>query len=131
MGAQDATGAIWMLDLSFSHRAKQPRRIISSHGGVVNDIAINEQSELMASVGDLFVRLYKLQYGLLSSDTTELICETQLLAKASTILWRGRRHCLVGHDDGVVRLYAFMNQGSSKRLVVQQAVKPHTKEVTR
>ena len=73
--AQDSKGAIWKLDLSFSHKAKQPVRIKTSHSGVVNSVAVNEISERVASAGDNIIRLYEMSVG---EQKTKLILEASV-----------------------------------------------------
>lgn len=129
--AQDAKGGIWKLDLSFSHKSKKPEAIYTSHAGLVNDFSINETSELIASAGDSFIRIYNLRSQ--ASQISENIGEVELSCPANSLCWRGNRHLLAGHTDGVVRLYAY-NAGSARgsgELTIVQALKPHIDEITK
>lgn len=131
--AQDAKGSVWNLDLSFSHKSKPPKAIYTSHAGLVNDFAINEVSELMASAGDSFILIYNLRQK--ENQNSNIVADCELSYPAHTITWRGKRHLVAGHDDGCLRLYAYnVNSSSSGRdneLIIVQALKPHIDSITK
>lgn len=49
--AQDSNGGIWRLDLSFSHTAQPPERLLSCHAGAIVGCATSPLSYLVATLG--------------------------------------------------------------------------------
>ncbi|XP_022090775.1 cilia- and flagella-associated protein 44-like isoform X2 [Acanthaster planci] len=138
--AQDANGAIWKLDLSFSHTTRDPEKLFSFHAGEITSIDTSPVSQLVASAAlDHTVRVYDY-----ASKTP--LCSTKFNAGSTSMLWvppivdpKGST-LLAGFADGVVRSLTLKRRDNQEgkrtahhqpaALALKQAFKPHTKAVT-
>ncbi|XP_033126041.1 cilia- and flagella-associated protein 44-like [Anneissia japonica] len=141
--AQDANGAIWKLDLSFSHTTKDPERLFSFHSGAINQTVSSTVSQLVATTGaDHTVRVY-------DYSSKKPLCQTRFNAGGSSLLWipeiidpKGRT-ILAGFEDGVVRVLTvskrdpknltpvkWQSQATDAQLLLKQAFKPQSSKVT-
>ncbi|XP_038057956.1 cilia- and flagella-associated protein 44-like isoform X2 [Patiria miniata] len=138
--AQDANGAIWKLDLSFSHTTRDPERLFSFHAGEITSIDTSPVSHLLASTAlDHTVRVFDY-----ASKTP--ICSTKFNAGSTSMLWvpptvdpKGST-ILAGFSDGVVRSLTIKRRDNQEgkrtahhqpaSLALKQAFKPHTLAVT-
>ncbi|CAG2237888.1 CFAP44 [Mytilus edulis] len=79
--AQDASGGIWKLDLSFSHTSPAPEKMFTYHAGAILGCDISPESHLVASTGvDQTVRLF-------DYVQRKQICEKKYASKGSALLW--------------------------------------------
>jgi hypothetical protein len=51
MNFQDANGAIWKLDLSFSFTSQEPDKLMKYHAGQINGCSASPVSDLVATIG--------------------------------------------------------------------------------
>ncbi|XP_057301359.1 cilia- and flagella-associated protein 44-like isoform X2 [Hydractinia symbiolongicarpus] len=138
--AQDASGGIWKLDLSFSHTSQSPDKLFSYHSGNVSTVALSPISHFAATTGqDGTVRLFDF----LSKIP---LCNKKFNFSGCSLLWMPKivdstcSSILVGFADGVVRhLSIAKNTQKSGRkkhnisnvtLHLTQVFKPHIKPVT-
>ncbi|XP_073929246.1 cilia- and flagella-associated protein 44 isoform X2 [Castor canadensis] len=139
--AQDANGAIWKLDLSFSNITQDPECLFSFHTGAIEALAISPVTYLMATTAlDCSVRIY------------DFACQTFLVQMkfkqgGTALTWvpqivsNSGAQIIVGFEDGVVRILELYDPkglavftGRKKildaDLNLKQVFKPHTAEVT-
>ncbi|XP_039600046.1 cilia- and flagella-associated protein 44 isoform X3 [Polypterus senegalus] len=139
--AQDANGAIWKLDLSFSNMTQDPECLFSFHAGNIQGIDVSPSTHLMATTAhDRSVRIYDYV------DKREVTL-TRFKQGGTFLTWAPRvvnpkgGLITVGFDDGVVRLLevydpkgltlvAGRNSSSDAEIRLKQAFKPHTAAVT-
>ncbi|XP_012883971.1 PREDICTED: cilia- and flagella-associated protein 44 [Dipodomys ordii] len=139
--AQDANGAIWKLDLSFSNITQDPECLFSFHSGPIEAIAVSPVTYLMATTAlDCTVRIY---------DFSSKIFLTQMKFKqgGTTLTWVPQMvsdngaQISVGFEDGVVRIIELYDPkgvtvftGRKKildaEMTLRYVFKPHTAEVT-
>ncbi|XP_007516403.1 cilia- and flagella-associated protein 44 [Erinaceus europaeus] len=139
--AQDASGAIWKLDLSFSNITQDPECLFSFHSGAIEALAVSPLTYLMATTSlDCFVRIY---------DFASQIALTQMKFKqgGTALTWVPQlvsytgAQIIVGFEDGVVRvlelydpkgltLFAGRKKISDAEIHLKRAFKPHTARVT-
>ncbi|XP_051783012.1 cilia- and flagella-associated protein 44 isoform X2 [Erpetoichthys calabaricus] len=139
--AQDANGAIWKLDLSFSNMTQDPECLFSFHAGNIQGVDVSPSTHLMATTAhDRSVRIYDYV------DKREVTL-TRFKQGGTFLTWAPRvvnpkgGLITVGFDDGVVRLLevydpkgltlvAGRNSSSDAEIRLKQAFKPHTAAVT-
>ncbi|XP_058517882.1 cilia- and flagella-associated protein 44 isoform X3 [Ochotona princeps] len=139
--AQDANGAIWKLDLSFSNITQDPECLFSFHSGAVEALAMSPVTYLMATTAlDCSVRIYDF------ASKTPLI-QMKFRQGGTTIAWVPQMvsysgaQIIVGFEDGVVRILELYDPKgltvfSGRKKVVdadihlRQVFKPHTDCVT-
>uniref|UniRef100_A0A8C4RRV9 Cilia- and flagella-associated protein 44 n=1 Tax=Erpetoichthys calabaricus TaxID=27687 RepID=A0A8C4RRV9_ERPCA len=139
--AQDANGAIWKLDLSFSNMTQDPECLFSFHAGNIQGVDVSPSTHLMATTAhDRSVRIYDYV------DKREVTL-TRFKQGGTFLTWAPRvvstseSLITVGFDDGVVRLLevydpkgltlvAGRNSSSDAEIRLKQAFKPHTAAVT-
>ncbi|XP_031219826.1 cilia- and flagella-associated protein 44 isoform X2 [Mastomys coucha] len=139
--AQDANGAIWKLDLSFSNITQDPECLFSFHSGPIEALAVSPLTYLMATTAlDCSVRVY---------DFASKIPLVHMKFKqgGTSLIWAPRTVSLsaaqivVGFQDGVVRILELFDPkgltvfaGRKKildaELHLKYVFKPHTEEVT-
>ncbi|CAH8858209.1 unnamed protein product [Trichobilharzia szidati] len=136
--AQDSDGAIWKLDLSFSHTSLAPELLDEFHANDIVDCVTSPLTYCAATVGlDGKVCIYDIVQ-------KQVIVERRFPSSGSTIIWsppqvdpKGKI-LVVGHQDGVLRLLKFGEnpEEPSKRtkdfalLDLGQALKPHKMAIT-
>ncbi|XP_071957578.1 cilia- and flagella-associated protein 44-like isoform X2 [Antedon mediterranea] len=141
--AQDANGAIWKLDLSFSHTTKDPDQLFSFHSGVITEAVSSGVSHLVATTGDdCTVRVY-------DYSSKSKLCQTRFNSGGTSLLWipdiidpKGRT-ILAGFEDGVVRVLTVSKRDpndttpvkrqsivTNAQLLLKQAFKPQSSKVT-
>ncbi|BHF61247.1 hypothetical protein SprV_0100422000 [Sparganum proliferum] len=135
---QDANGAVWKLDLSFSHTSAAPQKILSYHAGAIVDCDVSPSSYLATTIGaDGSVRVYDL-------PKRSVLVEQRFCAPGSAVIWVPKKidpkskTIVAGFGDGVVRI---LQIGQSKRtddyqqpavvadLELLQVLKPHSDAV--
>ncbi|CAB1452581.1 unnamed protein product [Pleuronectes platessa] len=136
--AQDSCGAIWKLDLSFTHTAKC---LFSFHAGAIQGLDVSPKSHLMATISlDRSVRVFdflsnrELTISRFFQGGTALIWAPPEVSQAGGLL-------VTGFEDGVVRLLELFDpkrlpadarrqHKGDARLNLKQAFKPHNAPVT-
>uniref|UniRef100_A0A803J8E9 Cilia- and flagella-associated protein 44 n=1 Tax=Xenopus tropicalis TaxID=8364 RepID=A0A803J8E9_XENTR len=139
--AQDANGAIWKLDLSFSNITQDPECLFSFHAGNIKALDASPSTYLMATTSlDRSVRIYDFigKYPLV---------EMKFKQGGTSLVWAPRMVnpkgglFAVGFDDGVVRILEVHSSLGSRivagrpgkqeaELNLKQAFKPHRAPVT-
>ncbi|XP_053266653.1 cilia- and flagella-associated protein 44 [Pleuronectes platessa] len=139
--AQDSCGAIWKLDLSFTHTAPDPECLFSFHAGAIQGLDVSPKSHLMATISlDRSVRVFdflsnrELTISRFFQGGTALIWAPPEVSQAGGLL-------VTGFEDGVVRLLELFDpqrlpadarrqHKGDARLNLKQAFKPHNAPVT-
>uniref|UniRef100_A0A672FQA1 Uncharacterized protein n=1 Tax=Salarias fasciatus TaxID=181472 RepID=A0A672FQA1_SALFA len=139
--AQDSGGAIWKIDLSFTHKTLNPECLFSFHGGMIQSLDVSKKSHLMATTSlsrsvKVFDFLHKreLTTANFNQGGTVLLWAPLSVSSSQCLL-------VVGFEDGVVRLMELYNpeklnvasKHSAKeeaKLQLKQAFKPHNAAVT-
>ncbi|KAM9320405.1 cilia- and flagella-associated protein 44 [Gastrophryne carolinensis] len=139
--AQDASGGIWKLDLSFSNITQDPERLFSFHSGKIKALDASPSTYLMATTSlDRSVRIYDF------IGKSPLV-EMTFKQGGTSLIWAPRMVnpkgglFAVGFEDGVVRILEVSNASGMRRLAgrrraedaamtLKQAFKPHTAAVT-
>ncbi|XP_045641123.1 cilia- and flagella-associated protein 44 isoform X3 [Ursus americanus] len=139
--AQDASGAIWKLDLSFSNITQDPDCLFSFHSGAVEALAVSPLTYLMATTAlDCSVRIYDF-----ASKTP--LAQMKFKQGGTALAWVPRlvsytgAQIIVGFEDGVVRIlelydpkgltvFAGRKKISDADINLRQVFKPHTARVT-
>ncbi|CAH8582329.1 unnamed protein product [Schistosoma rodhaini] len=136
--AQDADGAIWKLDLSFSHTSLAPECLEEFHANDIADCVTSPSTYCAATVGlDGKVFIYDIVQ-------QKVLVSRRFPSGGSSIIWsppqvdpKGKI-LIVGHQDGVLRVIKFGENPEelTKRtkqfalLDLGQAIKPHTSAIT-
>ncbi|XP_076974479.1 cilia- and flagella-associated protein 44 isoform X2 [Tamandua tetradactyla] len=139
--AQDANGAIWKLDLSFSNITQDPECLFSFHSGAVQALAVSPLTYLLATTAlDCSVRIY--DFG---SKTP--LAQMKFKQGGTALTWVPRlvnntgAQIIVGFEDGVVRIlelydpkgitvFAGRNKILDADIQLKRVFKPHTASVT-
>ncbi|XP_061887395.1 cilia- and flagella-associated protein 44-like [Entelurus aequoreus] len=135
--AQDSTGAIWKLDLSFKYTTPDPECLFSFHSGPIKGLDVSKQSHLMATTAlDRSVRVFDFL------AKTELTC-SRFSQGGTALHWappsvnQTGGLLVTGFEDGVVRLLELFDpagmhssRGDEAQLRLRQAFKPHNASVT-
>uniref|UniRef100_H0X5H9 Cilia- and flagella-associated protein 44 n=1 Tax=Otolemur garnettii TaxID=30611 RepID=H0X5H9_OTOGA len=139
--AQDANGAIWKLDLSFSNITQDPECLFSFHAGAIEALAVSPITYLMATTAlDHSVRIYDfagktpLAQMKFKQGGTALTWVPQLVSYTGAQI-------SVGFEDGVVRILEIYNPkglavfAGRKKILgadlhLKHVFKPHTASVT-
>ncbi|XP_063486095.1 cilia- and flagella-associated protein 44 isoform X3 [Symphalangus syndactylus] len=139
--AQDASGAIWKLDLSFSNITQDPECLFSFHSGAIEAVAVSPLTYLMATTGlDCSVRIYDF-----ASKTP--LAQMKFKQGGTALVWVPRMvnftgaQIIVGFEDGVVRILELYDPkgltifAGRKKILdadiqLKQVFKPHTACVT-
>ncbi|XP_045922375.1 cilia- and flagella-associated protein 44 isoform X1 [Micropterus dolomieu] len=139
--AQDSSGAIWKLDLSFTNTTPDPECLFSFHAGAIQGLDVSRKSHLMATVAlDRSVKVFdflakrELTTSRFNQGGTALSWAPPLVNQTGGLL-------VTGFEDGVVRLLELYDpqrlhlvtgrrpKGDAK-LRLKQAFKPHNAPVT-
>ncbi|XP_021120846.1 cilia- and flagella-associated protein 44 [Heterocephalus glaber] len=139
--AQDASGAIWKLDLSFSNITQDPECLFSFHCGAIEALAVSPVTYLMATTAlDCSVRIYDF------ASKTPLV-QMKFKQGGTALTWVPRivnysgAQIIIGFEDGVVRILELYDPkgltlftGRKKILdadiYFKQVFKPHNAQVT-
>ncbi|XP_048201777.1 cilia- and flagella-associated protein 44 [Perognathus longimembris pacificus] len=139
--AQDANGAIWKLDLSFSNITQDPECLFSFHSGPIEALAVSPITYLLATTAlDCTVRIYDF-----SSKT--FLTQMKFKQGGTALTWVPRMisfsgsQISVGFEDGVVRIlelydpkgvtvFAGRKKIVDAEMTLRHVFKPHTAEVT-
>uniref|UniRef100_A0AAV2IT09 Uncharacterized protein n=1 Tax=Knipowitschia caucasica TaxID=637954 RepID=A0AAV2IT09_KNICA len=141
--AQDAMGAIWKLDLSFTHTTPDPECVLQFHCGAIQGLDVSCYSLMASTALDRSVKVFDF---LSNKELTSFHFNT----RGTTLCWappqveQGRGLLVVGFDDGVVRLLdvydpqrlhavpAVLGQShkGAAELRLRQALKAHSQRVT-
>ncbi|XP_060226448.1 cilia- and flagella-associated protein 44 [Meriones unguiculatus] len=139
--AQDASGAIWKLDLSFSNITQDPECLFSFHSGPIEALAISPLTYIMATTAlDCSVRIYDF-----ASKT--LLIQMKFKQGGTSLAWVPQSvsfsasQIIIGFEDGVVRIlelydpkgltiFAGRKKVLDAELQLKYVFKPHTAEVT-
>ncbi|XP_066455410.1 cilia- and flagella-associated protein 44 isoform X2 [Eleutherodactylus coqui] len=139
--AQDASGGIWKLDLSFSNITQDPECIFSFHSGKINALDVSPSTFIMATTSlDRSLRIYDF-VGMAP------LVDMKFKQGGTALTWAPRMVnpkgglFAMGFEDGVVRILEVYN-ATGMRLVMgrsgtqdaainlRQAFKPHNAPVT-
>ncbi|XP_069562406.1 cilia- and flagella-associated protein 44 [Brachyistius frenatus] len=139
--AQDSSGAIWKLDLSFTNTTPDPECLFSFHAGAIRGLDVSKNSHLMATTAqDCSVKVFdflakrELTSSYFNQGGTALSWAPPLVTQSGGLL-------VTGFEDGVVRLLELYDlQGlhvvsgwsptGDAKLRLKQAFKPHNAPVT-
>ncbi|XP_069491898.1 cilia- and flagella-associated protein 44 isoform X2 [Ambystoma mexicanum] len=139
--AQDAYGAIWKLDLSFSNITQDPECLFSFHSGKIEGLDASPSTHLVATTAlDHSVCIHDIL------GKSQLV-EMKFKQGGTTLIWAPRMvnpkggMFAVGFDDGVVRILEVYNPTGLKivagrtntgdaEMRLKQAFKPHVAPVT-
>ncbi|XP_028640041.1 cilia- and flagella-associated protein 44-like, partial [Grammomys surdaster] len=139
--AQDANGAIWKLDLSFSNITQDPECLFSFHSGPIAALDVSPLTYLMATTAlDCSVRVYDFA-------SKNPLVHMRFKQGGTSLIWAPRSvsisasQIVVGFQDGVVRILELFDPkgltvfaGRKKildaELHLKYVFKPHTEEVT-
>uniref|UniRef100_A0A3Q1BTX5 Uncharacterized protein n=1 Tax=Amphiprion ocellaris TaxID=80972 RepID=A0A3Q1BTX5_AMPOC len=138
--AQDSSGAIWKLDLSFTNTSPDPECLFSFHSGSIQGLDVSKKSHLMATTTlDRSVRVFdfvskrEVTSSRFNQGGTALRWAPPLVNQTGGLL-------AAGFEDGVVRLLELCaaqrlhisdrNPEGDSKLRLKQAFKPHNAPVT-
>nr|XP_026648671.1 cilia- and flagella-associated protein 44 isoform X4 [Zonotrichia albicollis] len=138
--AQDTSGSIWKLDLTFSNMSHDPERVCTFHSGGIEAIGVSPFTCLMATTAlDRTVRIYDFS----SNSQLSVIKFKQggtALAWAPSIVSPEGGLIAVGFEDGVVRMIEVYDptllpghEGQANEIAeinLKQVFKPHAAAVT-
>ncbi|XP_036602238.1 cilia- and flagella-associated protein 44 [Trichosurus vulpecula] len=139
--AQDANGAIWKLDLSFSNITQDPKCLYSFHTGPITAMVVSPFTYLMATTShDCSVRIFDFAAKRYLTHMNFREGGTALIWAPRVVSYRGGL-LIVGFEDGVIRLlelfdprgliiFAGRRKVKEAQLRLRQALKPHTAAVT-
>nr|XP_020862787.1 cilia- and flagella-associated protein 44 isoform X2 [Phascolarctos cinereus] len=139
--AQDANGAIWKLDLSFSNITQDPKCLFSFHTGPITAMAVSPFTYLMATTShDCSVRIFDFAAKLFLTQMDFKEGGTALTWAPRVVSYRGGL-LVAGFEDGVIRIlelfdpkglvvFAGRRKVMAAQLHLKQAIKPHTAAVT-
>ncbi|CAJ1071125.1 cilia- and flagella-associated protein 44 [Xyrichtys novacula] len=139
--AQDSSGAIWKLDLSFTYTTPDPECLFSFHAGPIQGLDMSRKSHLMATTAtDRSIKVFDL-LAKKELTTSRFNQGGTALCWAPTLVNQSGGLLVTGFEDGVVRLLELFNpqrlhlvsgrspKGDAK-LRLKQAFKPHNALVT-
>ncbi|XP_068191495.1 cilia- and flagella-associated protein 44-like [Antennarius striatus] len=139
--AQDSSGAIWKVDLSFTHTSLDPERLFSFHAGAIQGLDVSKTSHLMATTAtDRSVKVFDF---LSNREVTNLHFSQggTVINWAPPLVNQTGGLLVAGFEDGVVRLLelydpqklnfgsGYIHKGGAK-LRLKQAFRPHNGPVT-
>ncbi|XP_077628012.1 cilia- and flagella-associated protein 44 [Crocuta crocuta] len=139
--AQDANGAIWKLDLSFSNITQDPDCLFSFHSGAIEALAVSPLTYLMATTAlDCSVRIYDFAGKTLLTQMRFKQGGTAISWVPQLVSYTGAQ-IIVGFEDGVVRIlelydpkgltvFAGRKKISDADIHLKRVFKPHTAHVT-
>ncbi|XP_040915396.1 cilia- and flagella-associated protein 44 [Toxotes jaculatrix] len=139
--AQDSSGAIWKLDLSFTYTTPDPECLFSFHAGAIQSLDVSKKSHLMATTTlDRTVKVFDF-LAKRELTTSRFNQGGTALSWAPTLVNQSGGLLVAGFEDGVVRLLELYDpqrlhvvtgrspKGDAK-LRLKQAFKPHNAPVT-
>ncbi|XP_004436632.2 PREDICTED: cilia- and flagella-associated protein 44 [Ceratotherium simum simum] len=139
--AQDASGAIWKLDLSFSNITQDPECLFSFHSGAIEALAVSPLTYLMATTAlDCSIRIYDFASKTHLAQMKFKQGGTALAWVPQLVSYTGAQ-IIVGFEDGVVRILELYDPkgltvfAGRKKILdadirLKQVFKPHTARVT-
>ncbi|XP_068925975.1 cilia- and flagella-associated protein 44 [Petaurus breviceps papuanus] len=139
--AQDANGAIWKLDLSFSNITQDPKQLFSFHTGPITAMVVSPFTYLMATTShDCSIRIFDFAAKLFLTHMEFKEGGTALVWAPRVVSYRGGL-LIAGFEDGVIRIlelfdpkgliiFAGRRKVKAAQLRLKQALKPHTAAVT-
>ncbi|KAK2509204.1 hypothetical protein MC885_003405 [Smutsia gigantea] len=139
--AQDASGAIWKLDLSFSNITQDPECLFSFHSGAIEAVAVSPHTYLMATTAlDCSVRVYDFASKTPLAQMKFKQGGTALTWVPQLVSYTGAQ-IIAGFEDGVVRvlelydpkgltIFAGRKKISEADIHLKHVFKPHTAPVT-
>ncbi|XP_044627520.1 cilia- and flagella-associated protein 44 isoform X1 [Equus asinus] len=139
--AQDASGAIWKLDLSFSNITQDPECLFSFHSGAIEALALSPLTYLMATTAlDCSVRIYDFASKTPLAQMRFKQGGTALAWVPLLVSYTGAQ-IIAGFEDGVVRIlelydpkkltvFAGRKKILDAEIRLKQVFKPHTAHVT-
>ncbi|XP_069800651.1 cilia- and flagella-associated protein 44 isoform X2 [Dendropsophus ebraccatus] len=139
--AQDASGGIWKLDLSFSNITQDPECLFSFHSGKINALDASPSTYLMATTSlDRSLRIYDFVGKVPLVDMKFKQGGTALTWAPRMVNPKGGLFA-VGFEDGVVRILEVYNAAGMRFMAprsgnhdaavnLKQAFKPHSAPVT-
>ncbi|XP_057358624.1 cilia- and flagella-associated protein 44 isoform X3 [Manis pentadactyla] len=139
--AQDASGAIWKLDLSFSNITQDPECLFSFHSGAIEAVAVSPHTYLMATTAlDCSVRIYDFASKTPLAQMKFKQGGTALTWVPQLVSYTGAQ-IVAGFEDGVVRIlelydpkrltiFAGRKKISEADIHLKQVFKPHTAPIT-
>lgn len=131
--AQDGKGVVWSVDLSFLHTAKDPQKVLTSHGGAIAECQVSSFAPLLASVcrsGEVRVNCY---------TTNDLVASRSFTCAGSCLLWptqpEHRNVIAVGFEDGSLRILSLSRHEDTEKglpmsILLERVCKPHSRIVT-
>ncbi|XP_064136571.1 cilia- and flagella-associated protein 44 [Loxodonta africana] len=139
--AQDASGAIWKLDLSFSNITQDPECLFSFHSGPIQAMAVSPLTYLMATTSlDCSVRIYDFASKTVLTQINFKQGGTAITWVPQLVSYTGAQ-IIAGFEDGVVRLlelydpkelavFAGRKKILDAEIQLKQVFKPHTARIT-
>ncbi|KAM3935997.1 cilia- and flagella-associated protein 44 [Leptodactylus fuscus] len=139
--AQDASGGIWKLDLSFSNITQDPECLFSFHSGKINALDVSPSTYLMATTSlDRSLRIYDFVGKVPLVDMKFKQGGTALTWAPRMVNPKGGLFA-AGFEDGVVRIMEVYNATGMRLMAgrggthdaavnLKQAFKPHNAPVT-
>ncbi|XP_018428354.1 PREDICTED: cilia- and flagella-associated protein 44 [Nanorana parkeri] len=139
--AQDASGGIWRLDLSFSNITQDPEQLFSFHAGKINALDASPSTYLMATTSsDRSVRIYDFAGKVPLAEMNFKQGGTSLIWAPRMVNPKGGLFA-AGFEDGVVRILEVYDPSGMRLLAgrsgtqeaaisLKQAFKPHNAPVT-
>ncbi|XP_039698929.1 cilia- and flagella-associated protein 44 isoform X1 [Pteropus medius] len=139
--AQDANGAIWKLDLSFSNITQDPECLFYFHSGAIEALVVSPITYLMATTSlDCSIRIYDFASKTPLSHVKFKQGGTALAWVPRLISYTGAQ-IIVGFEDGVVRIlelydpkgltiFAGRKKFLDADLHLKYVFKPHTAHIT-
>uniref|UniRef100_A0A3P8TUV7 Cilia- and flagella-associated protein 44 n=1 Tax=Amphiprion percula TaxID=161767 RepID=A0A3P8TUV7_AMPPE len=135
--AQDSSGAIWKLDLSFTNTSPDPECLFSFHSGSIQGLDVSKKSHLMATTTlDRSVRVFDFV-------SKREVTSSRFNQGGTAVRWAPPLTgglLAAGFEDGVVRLLELCaaqrlhisdrNPEGDSKLRLKQAFKPHNAPVT-
>uniref|UniRef100_H0ZT66 Cilia and flagella associated protein 44 n=1 Tax=Taeniopygia guttata TaxID=59729 RepID=H0ZT66_TAEGU len=134
--AQDTSGAIWKLDLTFSNMTHDPERVCTFHSGAIEAVSVSPFTYLMATTAlDRSVRIY--DFG-----SNSQVGVMKFKQGGTALTWAPAVVSLiaVGFEDGVVRIIEVYDPkrlpghaGRANEIAeinLKQVFKPHAAAVT-
>ncbi|XP_022324096.2 cilia- and flagella-associated protein 44-like isoform X1 [Crassostrea virginica] len=137
--AQDASGGIWKLDLTFSHTSQAPDKLFTYHAGAITGCDVSPLTQLVATTGvDHTIRVFDFLQ-------KKQLCEKRFADAGTALIWAPQivdakaKTIIAGFSDGVIRVMTVAQAGEDQApkklkqdidLDLKQVFKPHNKAVT-
>uniref|UniRef100_A0A8C5TCK7 Uncharacterized protein n=1 Tax=Malurus cyaneus samueli TaxID=2593467 RepID=A0A8C5TCK7_9PASS len=138
--AQDTSGTIWKLDLTFTNMSLDPERVCTFHSGRIEAIGVSPFTFLMATTAlDRSVRIYDF-YNNSQLSVIKFKQGGTALTWAPAVVSREGGQIAVGFEDGVVRIIEVYDPKllpdrdepakENAEINLKQVFKPHSAAVT-